>query len=108
LREKARWLIGRFGVSSRKACGAIGIPRSTYNYRSRRPDQTPLRLRLRELAEARRRYGYRRLTILLQREGWAVNHKRVYKLYQRENLGVRTKKRKKRASHLRIVPQAPT
>ena len=84
------------------------MPRSTYNYRSRRPDQTPLRLRLRELAEARRRYGYRRLTVLLQREGWAVNHKRVYKLYQRENLGVRTKKRKKRASHLRIVPPAPT
>ena len=61
-----------------------------------------------ELAETRRRYGYRRLTVLLQREGWAVNHERVYELYRRENLAVRTKKRKKRASHLRVVPPTPT
>jgi putative transposase len=65
-------------------------------------------MRLRELAEARRRYGYRRLTVLLRREGWAVNHKRVYRLYQEEDLSVRTKKRKKRISHLRVVPAPPT
>ena len=60
------------------------------------------------LAEARRRYGYRRLTVLLQREGWAVNHKRVYGLYRQESLGVRTKKRRKRATHLRVAPALPT
>ena len=83
------------------------LNRSTYTYRSQRKDLGPLRRRLRELAEARRRYGYRRLTVLLQREGWAVNHKRVYRLYRQEELGVRTKKRKKRSSHLRVIPAAP-
>jgi putative transposase len=86
LRERAQWLMGRFGVSSRKACRAICLQRSTFTYRLRKDDQAPLRLRLRELAEVRRRYGYRRLTVLLQREGWAVNHKRVYELYRQENL----------------------
>ena len=52
-----------------------------------------LRLRLRELAGSRVRYGYRRLTILLRREGWAVNAKRVYRLYRQEGLQVRTTKR---------------
>ena len=84
------------------------LNRSTYTYRARKKDQAPLRHRLRELAESRRRYGYRRLTVLLQREGWSVNHKRIYALYRAEGLGVRTKKRKKRATHLRVVPPAPT
>lgn len=65
-----------------------------------RPDG--LRCRLRELAQTRRRYGYRRLTVLLQREVWAIKHKRVYLLYRAENLGVRTKK-KKRASYARAA-----
>lgn len=108
LRARALWLVERFGVSSRRACRTIPVQRSTYTYKARRNDQLPLRMRLRELAEARRRYGYRRLTVLLQREGWAVNHKRVYELYRRENLAVRTKKRKKRASHLRVAPAIPT
>src|SRR4051794_7449866 len=56
-----------------------------------------LRLRLRELAGSRVRYGYRRLTILLRREGWAVNAKRVYRLYRQEGLQVRTTKRATRA-----------
>jgi len=52
---------------------------------------------------ARRRFGYRRLWVLLQREGWKVNHKRIYRLYSEEGLAVRTKKRWKRPSHLRLV-----
>ena len=87
LRERARWLIGRFGVGSRRACRAICLQRSTYTYKLRKSDQAPLRMRLRELAKVRRRYGYRRLTVLLQHEGWAVNHKRVYALYRQEDLG---------------------
>ena len=62
-----------------------------------------LRLRLRELAGSRVRYGYRRLTILLRREGWAVNAKRVYRLYRQEGLQVRTTKRAKRAGQARVA-----
>jgi len=67
-----------------------------------------LQLRIREIAEARRRFGYRRIHVLLRREGWKVNHKCVWRLYSQEGLAVRTKKRKKRASHLRVVPDLPT
>jgi putative transposase len=63
-------------------------------------------MRLRELALARPRYGYRRLTILLRREGWQVNAKRVYRLYREEGLKVRVKRRKKLASHARVRPPA--
>lgn len=63
-------------------------------------------MRLRELALARPRYGYRRLTILLRREGWPVNAKRVYRLYREEGLKVRVKRRKKLASHARVRPPA--
>ena len=84
------------------------LGRSTYYWRSKAKDQTPLRKRLRELAEARPRFGYPRLHVLLRREGWTVNIKRVYRLYKLEGLGVRTKKRKKRGSHLRVVPDAAT
>jgi putative transposase len=62
-----------------------------------------LRQRIRDLAEARRRFGYRRIWVLLRREGWSVNLKRVYRLYTEEGLSVRTKKRRKRPSHLRLV-----
>jgi len=64
-------------------------------------------MRLRELAEARPRFGHMRLHLLLRREGWKANKKRTYRLYREEGLSVRTKKRKKRASHLRVVPALP-
>jgi len=72
---------GAFDVSIRKACRAIPACRATCHYRSRRPEQTPLRKRVREIAESRMRYGYRRITVLLRREGWRVNVKRVHRLY---------------------------
>jgi putative transposase len=84
------------------------LNRSTWYLRSRKKDTSALRMRLRELAEVRRRFGYRRLTVLLQREGWRVNHKRIYRLYRAEGLSMRTKKGKKRASHLRVAPAPPT
>jgi len=74
------------------------LERSSYYYQSRRADDQGLRLRLKELAAVRVRFGYRRLHVLLQREGWTVNHKRVYRLYGEEQLAVRTKKRRKIAS----------
>jgi putative transposase len=101
-------LTERFAVSARRACEVIGLRRSSFYYRSKAKDTTALQMRLRELAEARRRFGYRRLYVLLRREGWVVNHKRVYRLYRQEGLSVRTKKRKKRGSHLRVVSAPAT
>jgi putative transposase len=95
-------------VSKQRACRVIQLGRSTYYWRSKAKDQMPLRKRLRELAEARPRFGYPRLHVLLRREGWRVNIKRVYRLYKLEGLGVQRRKRKKRGSYLRIVPAAPT
>ncbi len=66
------------------------IHRWTYRYRGRRPDPVPLRMRLRELAAVRVSYGYRRLHVLLRREGWRINHKLVYRLYREEGLAART------------------
>jgi putative transposase len=73
-------------------------------YQSRKDPQHALRIRLRDLAASRVRYGYRRLHLLLRREGWKVNAKRVYRLYKLEGLSLRLKKSKKRVSRLRIVP----
>ncbi len=103
-----RWLVERFKISTRRACGLIGQNRASHYYRSRKKDMSALRLRIREIAETRRRFGYRRIHVLLMREGWRVNHKCVFRLYREEGLGVRAKKRKKRGSHLRVVPNAPT
>jgi putative transposase len=79
------------------------ITRKTLVYHSRRPPQDALRQRLRELAASRVRFGYRRLTVILRREGWRVNPKRVYRLYTEDGLTVRTKTRKKLARRSRMV-----
>jgi transposase InsO family protein len=71
------------------------VNRATMNHQSRRDPQTALKMRLRELAANRVRFGYRRLTVMLRREGWAVNAKRIYRLYTADGLAVRTKVRKK-------------
>lgn len=65
-------------------------------------------MRLRELAQARPRFGYLRLHVLLRREGWVVNRKRVHRIYREEGLTVRLPRRRKRASHLRVVPPRPS
>jgi putative transposase len=73
-REVVRHLQGADRVDERRACHATGFRRSSHRYRSRRDPQVALRMRLHDLAAARVRYGYRRLHILLRREGWPVNH----------------------------------
>ena len=75
----------------------------TLRYQSTRDRQDALRQRLRELAAVRVRFGYRRLTVLLKREGWRVNAKRIYRLYSDEGLTVRTKPRRKLASRARVL-----
>jgi putative transposase len=96
-----------FKVSERHACRLIRLERSSNRYRHRRDDQAALRIRLKDLAAARPRFGYLRLHILLLREGWQINRKRVYRLYRMEGLELRHKKRKKRISALRVAPPVP-
>ena len=86
-----------FGLSERRACGLVGVSRRVARYRSTRPDDTPLRVRLRELAAERRRFGYRRLGYLLAREGIAPNHKKLLRIYREEGLRVRRRGGRKRA-----------
>jgi putative transposase len=91
-------------VSERRACTVVGCALSSQRYRARRPPQEPLRERLRALAHERVRWGYRRLHVLLAREGLQVNHKRVYRLYREEGLAVRRRKRKHVAAARRPLP----
>ncbi len=97
-----------FRISERRACEVLQLSRSSLRYRSTARDQTALRMRLRDLAAARVRYGYRRLHVLLRREGWHVHHKRVYRLYRLEGVGLRLKQRRKRVSSVRVVPPQAT
>ena len=69
----------------------VNIWRSSHRYRSHCKDDRALRMRIREIAETRVRYGYRRVQVLLRREGWRVNHKRTYRIYCQEGLNLRRK-----------------
>ncbi len=100
----------RFRVSVRRACEVLKLAESTYRYRSKRQEPEGLRERLLELAGQRPRFGYRRLHLLLQREGWSVNHKLIQRMYREEDLAVRRKKRKRVAQTARRpkpVPEGP-
>lgn len=94
-------------VSIRRACEVVGSVRSTYHYRSVRPDQASLRKRIREIAEARVRFGYRRIHVLLCREGWRVNEKRIYRLYREERLQLRKKTPRRRVKAALRDDRAP-
>jgi putative transposase len=97
------------GISQRRACSLVGADRTSVRYRARRPDDAPVRVRLRELAAERRRFGYRRLGILLAREGVRMNHKKLRRLYAEEKLQVRRRGGRKRAMGTRapmVLPQA--
>lgn len=93
-------------LSQRRACWLMGLCRTTCRYQKRRSEDSRLRVRLRELAETRRRFGYRRLQVLLEREGWQVNHKRVYRLYVEEKLSLRRKRGRKRGTVRQPLPVA--
>jgi putative transposase len=96
-REAVAILVDGHEMSERRACSVIGADRASIRYRSRRPDDADLRERLRELASERRRFGYRRLHVLLRREGIIVNRKKVQRLYREEGLTVRKRRGRKRA-----------
>ena len=90
------------GMGVTRACGLIGISRSLFRYQSKRPDDGELLARLIALAGQKRRYGYRRLHVLLRREGWKLNWKRTYRVYRAAGLMVRRRKRKRIAGIERV------
>src|SRR5437867_9462892 len=109
-REAVAHLQVTYKVSERRACSALGADRTSMRYRGHRPDDEAARMRLRELASVRRRFGYRRLHILLRREGIVMNHKKLRRLYREERLQVRRRSGRKRAVGTRApmaLPQGP-
>ena len=87
-----RYLIGQYNISTRRACRVVATTRSSAYYVSRKDPLTALRQRLREVAQTRVRFGYRRLRVLLQREGWRVGKERFYRVYTEEGLALRRKR----------------
>ena len=87
---------GEWGVSIRRACRVLDVDTSTYHYKSRRPEQAGLERRIREICQTRVRYGYRRVHVLLRREGWRVNHKKSRRIYKELGLQLRSKTPKRR------------
>ena len=102
-----RWAIEERDYSQRRACSLVGLAPKVYRHRSRRADDGVLRTRLKELAAVRRRFGYRRLHLLLRREGFAVNHKKLYRIYREERLVVRKRGGRKRALGIRAPIALP-
>lgn len=94
-------------MSERRACKAIGCCRMTVRYESTRPDDRDLRERMKAIAHERRRFGYRRVHVLLKREGYAVNHKKLFRLYCEEKLAVRRRGGRKRAIGTRAPMMIP-
>ena len=101
------WAIEEKSYSQRWACGLIGLDPKTYRYASRRSDDATIRERLKTLAGQRRRFGYRQLHILLRREGVALNHKKLFRLYREERLTVRRRGGRKRAIGTRRPIETP-
>ncbi len=101
LKGLADELIKEYRVSVRRACNVVLLHRSGWYYASKARDSSVIRKRINEIAQVRIRYGYWRIFILLRREGWLDNHKRVYRIYKEEGLNLRSKrpKRNKAASH---------
>ncbi|GLS19240.1 hypothetical protein GCM10007874_22570 [Labrys miyagiensis] len=96
-RDAVAHLQAVMGLSERRACSIVGADRKTVRYRSCRPPDTDLRRRLRDLAHERRRFGYRRLFVLLRREGEPSGVNRIHRLYREEGLSVRKRSARRKA-----------
>ena len=101
------WAIETKNYSQRRACALVGMAPRVFRYQSSRPNDTALRQRLRELSSERRRFGYRRLHLLLKREGIEVNWKKLYRIYKEERLTVRKRGGRKRALGTRAPMAIP-
>lgn len=83
-------------MSIRRACQILEVDTSTYHYKSRRPGQAGLERRIKEICETRVRYGYRRVHVLLRRDGWSINQKKTRRIYRELGLQLRNKTPKRR------------
>ncbi|WP_316679639.1 IS3 family transposase [Ralstonia chuxiongensis] len=108
-REAVQILTTERAMGVTRACGLVGISRSLFHYESRRRiDDEALTGRMMAIAAQKRRYGYRRIHVLLQREGWLANHKRIWRLYSKAGLSVRKRRRKRIAAVERTPLPLPT
>jgi putative transposase len=89
-------LCQEWDVSIRRACSALEFDRSTYHYRSRKPDQAGIAARIKDICQTRVRNGYRRVHVMLQREGWGINIKKTHRIYNELGLQLRNKTPKRR------------
>ena len=105
LREQVTELEFCYTVSERRACGVLRYARSSFRYRSIADQQACLRMRVKEIAEVRVSYGYKRIHTLLLREGWRINHKRVYRIYRQEGLMLRRRGPKRHVTARRRAAQ---
>lgn len=96
------------GISERRACRLVGLWRSVQRAVSRQAEDDHLKMRMCELAAERRRFGYRRIHWMLGREGFVVNHKKVYRLYREQGLSVRKRRRRHKVSTPRIPLMTPS
>ncbi|QJB30703.1 IS3 family transposase [Chitinophaga oryzae] len=101
IKKHAQYLISSYKVAVKRACSVVKYARSKWYYKSKRKSDLPVRQRIREIAATRVRYGYNRIHILLRREGWKDNRKRVHRIYKEEGLNLRSKRprRSKAAAH---------
>ena len=110
-RQAVDYVLGHYATSRRRACRIVCQHRSAEYYRSRKDPKTALRGRMRELAQVRIRYGYRRLHILLRREGWSLGKEQAYRHYAEESLQLRSKRPRRRkmaaGRRERYVPKRP-
>ena len=95
-RQAVAYIVGHYATSRRRACRIVRLHRSVNYYRSVKDPKTALRGRMRELAQVRIRYGYRRLHVLLRREGWSLGREQAYRLYCEESLQLRSKRPRRR------------
>ena len=103
-RALVRTVTAQVAIGVRRACELLRLNRASWHDSHQGRDDTARRIRLRELAQARPRFGYLHLRVMLRREGWGVNRKRGHRIYREEGLMVRLTRRRKRASHLWVVP----
>ena len=104
------WAIKEKSYSQRRACALVGMAPKTYRYQPQRCHDDALRKRMREIAGERRRFGYRRIGLMLEREGVQLNHKKLYRLYKEERLTVCKRGGRKRAVGTRrpmLIPAEP-
>lgn len=106
-RKAVAHLVDRHQVSQRRACDVLQVDRSSIRYQSKRSDDTELRTAIKRVAGERRRFGYRRINVMLQREGIHVNHKKLRRIYAEEKLQVRRRGGRKRALGTRRPMEVP-